>query len=76
MTYTKTILCLANSRKTSGRCIAGKEWNNGNPGSWFRPVSSRATHEISEEERRFQSGQDPKEALNKSTAPSQHHPAV
>ena len=23
--YAKTILCLANSRKTSGRCIAGKE---------------------------------------------------
>lgn len=60
MTYTKTMLCLANSRKTSGRCIAGKEWNNGNPGSWFRPVSSRATHEISEEERRFQNGQDSK----------------
>ena len=60
MAYTKTVVCLANSRKTAGRCIAGKEWNDGNPGGWFRPVSSRTTHEISEEERRFQNGQDPK----------------
>ena len=60
MTYTKTLVCLANSRKTAGRCIAGKEMTNGNPGQWFRPISSRATHEISEEERRFQDGQDPK----------------
>lgn len=60
MTYTKTLVCLANSRKTAGRCIAGKELADGNQGPWFRPISSRATHEISEEERRFQDGQDPK----------------
>lgn len=60
MTYTRTIVCLANSRKTSGRCIAGKEWGNGVAGAWFRPVSSRHSHEVSEEERRFQNGQDPR----------------
>lgn len=60
MNYARTIVCLANSRKTSGRCIAGKEWDSGNPGAWFRPISSRASHEISEEERRYQNGQDPK----------------
>lgn len=51
----KTIVCLANSRKISGRCIAGKEINA--PNSWVRPVSSREHEEISEEERRYENGQ-------------------
>ena len=32
------IVCLANSRKISGRCIAGKIMDSG---KWIRPVSSR-----------------------------------
>ncbi|MEZ2220000.1 hypothetical protein [Rhizobium sp. RCC_161_2] len=56
--YSKTILCLANSRKTSGRCIAGRELINGQLGAWIRPVSSRENAELSEEDRRFENGQD------------------
>lgn len=55
----RTIVCLANSRKLSGRCIAGKEFLQNQVGAWFRPVSARPSEEISEEERRFQNGIDP-----------------
>jgi hypothetical protein len=37
----KRIVCLANSRKMSGRCLAGRELINGLPGGWVRPVSAR-----------------------------------
>jgi hypothetical protein len=58
--YTQTIVCLANSRKLSGRCIAGKEYVNNTVGEWIRPVSKSPTGEISEVDRRFQDGTDPK----------------
>jgi hypothetical protein len=50
----ETIVCLANSRKLSGRCIAGKRTRDN---SWFRPISNRAGHEINEEERRYSDGE-------------------
>lgn len=57
MSYSKTILCLANSRKPpSGRCVAGKEVLGQDYGNWIRPVSARHGHEISEEERRYEDG--------------------
>lgn len=55
---TKTIVCLANSRKISGRCIAGKELlADGRYGGWIRPISTRSAGEISEDDRRFVSGE-------------------
>jgi hypothetical protein len=57
---TKRIVCLANSRKLSGRCIAGKENVDGKPGGWVRPVSDREHEEVSELERRYEDGSDPK----------------
>ncbi len=49
MPYSKTIVCLANSRKLTGRCVAGKEWDGQNFGAWCRPVSARDRGELTAE---------------------------
>jgi Dual OB-containing domain len=56
MSYRKTLLCLANSRKTGGFCVAGKEMAGSRPGSWIRPVSARSGEEISVSEQRYHDG--------------------
>ena len=53
--YEKQILCLANSRKPFGRCVAGKEKS----GVWIRPVSARPGGELSTQDRQFGDGGDP-----------------
>jgi hypothetical protein len=57
MAYSKTILCLAASRKPDGTCIAGKELLGEQLGEWVRPISSRETESISGSDRRYQNGQ-------------------
>jgi hypothetical protein len=59
MATVKRIICLANSRKINGRCVAGRELINGQPGGWLRPVSDREHEEVSEYERQYQDGSDP-----------------
>ncbi len=41
-----SMICLANSRKYSGRCIAGKEVTGGLVGGWVRPVRGSGTGEL------------------------------
>ena len=60
MTITKRIVCLANSRKLSGRCVAGRELIRGRPRAWIRPVSDRPNEAVSMCERQYADSGDPR----------------
>ncbi len=56
----RTIVCLANSRKHSGLCIAGREWDQNAAGPWVRPVSSDPIGALSPQEITLTDGQTPR----------------
>ena len=61
MGYVKRIVCLANSFKIGGSCIAGREvLGDGVYGPWIRPVSDRPTAEVWDSECRYASYAVPK----------------
>lgn len=60
MSYTKEIVCLANSRKFLAHCVAGKELDHGKILEWVRPVSSNGNGELSSEDICIMDGQIPR----------------
>jgi len=59
MSYEKTIVCLAASRKFSGLCVAGIEVGKAGRGPWVRPISKRPHAEIQVIDWRYENGREP-----------------
>src|SRR5258708_21359494 len=61
MTMIKRIVCLANSRKMSDRCVAGRELSEvGIAGQWIRPISDRPNEAILISEMRYENHSEPR----------------
>ncbi|MEO5349828.1 MAG: hypothetical protein H7836_09290 [Magnetococcus sp. YQC-3] len=74
MSYIKTIVCFANSRSESGRCIAGKEWQHEGPGAWVRSIRHPAAHAIPISTQKLQGGRDLQPLDILSINFDRHHP--
>ena len=59
MSYTKRIVCLANSEREGDRCIAGIEIVDGDLEGWIRPVSSQSNPAVSPQERKYHDDSEP-----------------
>jgi hypothetical protein len=55
-----TFICLANSRKKSGRCLAGKASYQGAYTKWIRPISAREHEELKGNEFHIHTGEEAK----------------
>lgn len=60
MSTSKQIVCLANSRKYQGCCIAGKEVEGATFGAWIRPISGKLTGELANSEIKCTDGKPPR----------------
>ena len=57
--YSKTILCLANSWKPGGRCVAGKVITSQGFSGWVRPIGTASGGAVSYGDRHYDGGVDP-----------------
>ncbi len=54
--FYKEIVCLANSRKLNGKCVAGKDINTHN---WIRPISGSEKGELTDNQIAYSNGEIP-----------------
>jgi len=52
----KRLVCLANSQRPNGRCVAGKSTDEG---IWYRPIGGAGRMEIGATERQYSDGTEP-----------------
>lgn len=55
----KSVVCLANSVKHGGNCVAGIELVDGWPADWVRPIGTDSGHGVSAQERELVGGGEP-----------------